>query len=167
MMRISLPLSVFALLVGAVPVHAADSLGIFGGWASFRDGREQRCYAIAEPQRGTAGGTEAAYASIGHWPERGVRGQLYLRLSRLQAKDSRVYLSIGERRFALMSGRGQAWAQDKAMDRTILSAMREAATMSVEGKAVNGRSFYDLYVLKGAATAMDAAALGCARILNQ
>jgi len=159
----ALPLSLCALLLAAPSARAADSLGIFAGWAAFRDGREGRCYAIAEPQRGTAGATAKAYATIGHWPERGVRGQLYLRLSRPQARDSRVYLSIGERRFALVSGQGQAWAQDAAMDRAILAAMRDASTMSVEGKGANGRAFYDLYVLKGAATAMDAAALGCAR----
>jgi len=141
--------------------RAADSLGVFDGWAAFRDARAGRCYAIAEPERGTAGGQARAYASVGTWPERGARSQLFVRLSRPQADKSRVYLSIGERRFALVAGAGRAWAQDARMDAAIVSAMRSAETMSIEGTGGNGRSFYDLYVLKGAATAIDAAALAC------
>ena len=149
------------LLLPAAPARAADSLGVFDGWGAFRDRGEERCYAIAEPDRGSAGGSERAFASVGNWPKNGVRGQLYLRLSRFPADGSRVYLSIGERRFALVSGAGQAWAQDARMDGAIIAAMSAATTMSVEGKGRNGRAFYDLYVLKGAATAMDAAALAC------
>jgi hypothetical protein len=163
MRRWLLPLC--ALLLPATPARAADSLGVFGGWGAFRDRGgdkgEGRCYAIAEPDRSSAGGSERAFAAVGSWSKNGVRGQLYLRLSRPPADGGRVYLSIGERRFALVSGAGQAWAQDARMDGAIIAAMRAATTMSVEGKARNGRGFYDLYVLKGAATAMDAAALAC------
>lgn len=152
------------------PAWAADSLGVFDGWAAFRDsgqgaGPEQgqaRCYAIAEPGRTSpAAGNSRPYASIGTWPDRGVRGQLYVRLSRQPADKGRVYLSLGERRFALVSEGQEAWSQDAAMDAAIMAAMRSTATMSVEGHGRNGRAFYDLYVLKGAATAMDAAALAC------
>ena len=92
-----------------------------------------------------------------------MRGQFHTRLSRERAPGSTVYLSISERRFALVSGEADAWAQDARMDAAIIAAMRSAVRMSIEGKAKNGGSFADIYVLKGAATAMDAAALGCAR----
>lgn len=153
-------MTVMPLVPGSA--RAADSLGVFDGWGAFRDSGQGRCYAIAEPGRTSpAGGDARAYAAIGTWPGRGVRGQVYFHLSRLPADNSRVYLSLGERRFALIV-RGQAiWAQDAAMDAAIVAAMRSAETMSVEGTARNGRAFYDLYVLKGAATAMDAAALAC------
>ncbi|MGE4429504.1 MAG: hypothetical protein AB7E05_02055 [Sphingobium sp.] len=142
--------------------RAADSLGVFDGWGAFRDGGQGRCYAIAEPGRSSpSGGGGHPYAAIGTWPDRGVRGQFHVRLSRQPAEKSRVYLSLGERRFALVSQGQDIWSQDAAMDGAIVSAMRSAQTMSVEGTARNGRAFYDLYVLKGAATAMDAAALAC------
>ena len=80
-----------------------------------------------------------------------MRGQLHIRLSRQRAPQAKVYLSIGERRFALSSGTADAWAQDARMDAAIIAAMRSAATMSVESTSVTGRAF-----------AMDAAALGCA-----
>lgn len=145
------------------PAQARDSLGIFGGWGAFRDAATPRCYAIAEPVRTSPGKAGwRAFASVGTWPKQRVRGQLHIRLSRERAQQAKVYLSIGERRFALAAGKADAWAQDARMDAAIIAAMRSAATMSIETKATNGRAFSDLYALKGAATAMDAAALGCA-----
>lgn len=143
--------------------QARDSLGVFGGWGAFRDASVPRCYAIAEPTRSSAGKSGwRAFATIGSWPQQRVRGQLHIRLSREHAPNAAVYLSIADRRFKLVSGKADSWAQDARMDAAIIAAMRSAATMSVESNAANGRAFSDLYELKGAATAMDAAALGCA-----
>lgn len=143
--------------------YARDSLGVFEGWGAFRDPATPRCYAIAQPHRTSSGAADwHPFASVGTWPKMRVRGQFHVRLSRARAEGSTVYLSIGERRFALVSGDADAWAQDARMDAAIVAAMRSATTMSVEGRSKNGRSFSDLYVLKGAATAMDAVALGCA-----
>jgi hypothetical protein len=155
-----------ALAVAAAPASAIgrDSLGIFGQWGSFRDPGTPRCYAIAEPVRTSSGRADwPAFASVGSWPRRGIRNQLHIRLSREHATEAPLYLSIGERRFALKTGATDAWAQDARMDAAIIAAMRSAETMSIEGRARNRRAFSDLYSLKGAATAMDAAALGCAR----
>lgn len=146
------------------PAQARDSLGIFGGWGAFRDAAGPRCYAIAEPIRTSSGKSGwRAFASVGTWPQSRVRGQLHIRLSRARAPQAKVYLSIGERRFALLPGAADAWAQDARMDAAIVAAMRSARTMSIESTTQNGRAFADAYDLKGAATAMDAAALGCAR----
>lgn len=144
--------------------QARDSLGVFGQWGAFRDAAGPRCYAIAEPARTSSGKAGwRAFASVGTWPNSKVRGQLHIRLSREIKTGARVYLSISERRFALSAGKADAWAQDARMDAAIVAAMRSAATMSVESTSATGRGFSDLYILKGAATAMDAAALGCGR----
>jgi len=66
------------------------------------------------------------------------------------------------RRFALTGGGGDAWAKDKAMDAAIIAAMRSARQMTVSGDGADGKTIRDVYLLKGAATALDAAALGCA-----
>ena len=73
-------------------------------------------------------------------------------------------LSVGDRRFALVAGQGDAWAQDPRADAAIIAAMRSASSMSVQTRGANGRGFADTYRLRGAATAIDAAALGCARL---
>jgi len=158
------PVLLFALCLLAPSAHARDSLGVFGRWGAFRDAQVPRCYAIAQPTRASAGAARwNPFATVSHWPKRGVRGQFHARLSREVDPKATVYLSIGERRFALTSGRADAWSQDRQMDAAIVAAMRSSPTMSIEGKGRGNRRFSDLYVLSGAATAMDAAALGCAR----
>ena len=145
------------LAIIAVPLAAKDSLGVYSGWAAFRDADVPRCYAIAESNGETKG-----YASVGTWPSREVRGQVHVRLSRALSRNANVRLAVGNRRFTLTAEGQDAWAEDKAMDAAIIAAMRSATRMSVSATASNGRRFTDRYALEGAATAMDAALVGCA-----
>jgi hypothetical protein len=50
------------------------------------------------------------------------------------------------------------------MDAAIVAAMRSADSMSVTATDRSGHRFTDRYSLRGAATAMDAATVGCARV---
>ncbi len=148
------------LLAAATPVNARESLGIFESWGAFRDPSPARCYAIALPVR--KGGREG-FATISHWPEQRIRGQIQFRLSRGHGQSAPVTLSIGDRRFALVAGAADAWAADAQGDAAIVAAIRSGTSMSVETRDARGRAYADAYALRGAATAIDAAALGCAR----
>jgi hypothetical protein len=152
------------LLALAAPLGARDSLGVFGNWGAFRDPGAGRCYAIAmaEPNRGAS--DYRAFTSVGTWPRRGVRGQVYFRLSRRLAAEPAIALAIGGKRFALTGGGGDAWAPDRAMDAAVVAVMRAAGSMTISALDARGRRFTDRYDLDGAATAMDAAMVGCARI---
>ena len=158
---------VILALIAASPLAAKDSLGVFAQWGAFRDPQTPRCYAIAaaEPDRRAARYRQhAPFASVGTWPKRGVRGQLHVRLSRTLATAAAVSLSVGGQRFALAGGGGDAWARDQRMDAAIVAAMRSADSMSVSSRDSAGRRFTDRYSLDGAATALDAATVGCARL---
>jgi hypothetical protein len=155
--------TLLALATPAAPALARDSLGIFERWGAFRDGNPLRCYAIAEPVATGRRGAWRPFASIGHWPGRGVRNQLHIRLSRAVAPNAPITLSIGERRFELTGGGADAWAADARADAAIVAAMRGAARMTIRARATTGGRFTDSYALRGAATAIDAAALGCGR----
>jgi hypothetical protein len=166
-MRIRVAFLVLVLL--AAPLAAKDSLGVFGQWGAFRDPQVPRCYAIAAADTETRASDRnarehAPFASVGTWPKRGVRGQLHVRLSRNLAASPRISLSLGGQRFELAGGGGDAWAKDRTMDSAIVAAMRSAGSMSVSATDRAGRRFTDRYSLEGAATAMDAATVGCARI---
>lgn len=156
-------LAALLLIALAAPLAAKDSLGVFSDWGAFRDASVPRCYAIAVPAASRASREFEPYATIGTWPRRNLRGQVHFRLSRKLAESAKVALSVGGRNFRLTGGGADAWAEDRRMDAAIVAAMRSASRMTVRATDTRGRRFANSYSLAGAATAMDAATLACAR----
>ena len=155
MIRLVTPIALGALLLAAAPLAARESLGVYDSWAAFRDASPARCYAIAKVQ-GKA--SAPAYATISQWPAKGVRGAVHLVLSREVPAKGTVRLAVGDKRFTLVTKGRNAWAADPQSDAAIIAAIRSAARMSV-----SGTGFTDRYTLAGAATAIDAATVGCAK----
>jgi hypothetical protein len=149
-----------ALLLLSLAQQGRVQLGVYESWGAFRDASPRHCYAIAKPVQKS---DSQPFASIATWPGEHVTGQLHIRLSRPRHPNARVTLAIGERRFDLVAGEADAWSPDARTDMAVVSAIREGRSMSVETTSANGNPFADTYALKGAATAMDAAALGCVR----
>jgi hypothetical protein len=153
-----------ALLGLASPVAAQrHSLGIFFKWGAFRDQAPKRCFAIAEPERSAKAEDWRPFASVGFWPGAGVGGQVHFRLSRNKRPGSAVLLRIDDRTFQLFAGGANAWAADRRADAEIVAAMRSGIDMVVETRSDRGALVRDHYQLRGAATAIDAAAVACAR----
>lgn len=151
-----------ALLFLSPAAQARESLGVFEAWGAFRDAQPQRCFAIAEPARG-GGSKWRPFASIANWPAQGVRGQVHIRLSREKRADAIITITVDDRRTTLIGSGADAWAPDKRIDAAIIAAIRSGRSMSISTVAATGGGFADTYALKGAATAIDASALGCAR----
>ncbi|PTS82519.1 hypothetical protein DBR17_08950 [Sphingomonas sp. HMWF008] len=145
----------------ATPALSRESLGVFDSWGAFTDPTPLHCYAIAQPAQSGGASRWRPFASISTWPGKGARNQLHIRLSRERNPQSRVTLSVGERRFELVAGNADAWAPDARTDSAIVAAIRSSRSMSVETLAKTGAPFADVYALRGAATAIDAATLGC------
>lgn len=152
----------FALI--ASPAIARDSLGMYSTWGAFRDPQVPRCYAIAKAVPSTLHRDYDPYATIGTWPKRKLRNQVHFRLSRKLQPGAKITLSIGDRSFELTGGGGDAWASDNRSNAAIIAAMRSASRMRVSARDDTGRGFSNTWPLAGAASAMDAAALGCARL---
>jgi Invasion associated locus B (IalB) protein len=162
-MRRALPLMLIVL--AATPALARDALGLFGSWAAFRDGGAgPRCYAIAKAMSSTKRRDYQPYADVAWWPKQAVRGQVHFRLSRKLKPGAPIVLSIGGQRLNLVGGGGDAWAADKRMDAAVIAAMRSASEMTVSARDADGQGFSNTWQLEGAATAMDAAAVGCAGV---
>ena len=143
------------------PLGAREPLGVFDRWGAFRDASPLHCYAVASPVSSGGDRRWRAFLSFSEWPRQGAHGQLHVRLSRQRDPRARVTLSIGERRFELVAGDADAWAPDARTDAAIVAAIRAGRSLSVETLARGGRPFADVYTLRGAATAIDSAALGC------
>ena len=149
-------------LAFAAPVAAQQqALGIFGLWGAFAE--KERCYAVSEARQRPRQGFGQAFASAGWWPGRGVRGQLHFRLSQPKRPGSAVLLRVDDRTFQLVGGGSDAWAPDGRADAEIAAAMRSGLEMIVETRSERGVLVRDAYALRGAATALDAAAIACSR----
>jgi hypothetical protein len=152
-------LLLLALALIATPALAKDRLGAWQSWAAFRDAETPRCYAIGAPDESSG---EGGYVSIGFWPKRGLGHQVYVHLSRERSTNSGITLSAGGRRFRLIAKGDSGWAKDRQTDMAIIAAIRSAQSLSITSMARDGRTIVDAYATRGAARAIDAAALGCA-----
>lgn len=157
-------LFVIVLVAFEVPVHAQrQSLGIFGQWGAFQDRDGSRCFAITEPQRSARRLEWKPFASVGYWPARQARGQVHFRLSRNARPGSVLLLRIDDRSFQLVGRGADAWAPNARADGEIVGAMRSGISMTLEARSERGGLIRNSYQLRGAATAIDAAAIACAR----
>jgi hypothetical protein len=149
------------MLVSAAP-PGRTPLGVFSGWGAFRDAQPARCYAIATPER-RGSGEWRSFASVAIWPRQKVNGQVHFRLREPRQPNSPIRLIFGDRSFPLVAASVDAWAPDPRGDAAIIATMRSATSMRIAWVSKEGRNRSDGYLLKGVATAIDAAALGCAR----
>ncbi|MCJ2185367.1 hypothetical protein MTR66_00895 [Novosphingobium sp. 2638] len=155
-------LSALAAFAGAA--QARESLGLYGTWGAFRDPLVPRCYAIAMALPSTLRRDYQPYAAIGTWPKRAARNQVHFRLSRKLAEGTKIVLRIGRERIELTGGGGDAWPKDDHDNAAIIAAMRSATRMTVYARGETGGRFSNTWPLAGAASAMDAAAIGCAQL---
>jgi hypothetical protein len=156
--------AVVAAALCAQPALARESLGLYATWGAFRDPVTPRCYAIAMAEPSARRRDYQAYATVGTWPRRALRNQVHLRLSRRLAPGAAIVLTLGDRRFRLVGGGGDAWAANPSDNAAIIAAMRSTETMWISARDAQGRGFADVWPLAGAASAIDAAAIGCARV---
>ena len=143
--------------------NARESLGLYATWGAFSDPLVPRCYAIAMAEPSASQRDYQPYAAVGTWPRRGLRNQIHFRLSRRLAPAGVIVLSIGDRRFQLTGGGADAWTASASDNAAIIAVMRSSPTMRVGARDAQGRGFSNTWTLAGAASAMDAAAIGCAR----
>lgn len=157
-------LTILALIPSMASAASRDALGVFDGWGAFRDPATPRCYAIARPDATIGTPQVKGFATVGYWPKSRLRGQFYVRLTKPRRAQSDLRLTIGSRRFILTGNGVHGWASDQRMDAAIVAAMRSSPSMSIESTSTSGGAIADTYKLRGAATAIDAAALGCATL---
>lgn len=153
------------ILAASAPASAAAEqrvLGMYGQWGAFANADSRRCRAVSEPTQPHSG-VGRPFADIVYWPDRGVRGQVHFRLSQRKRSGSALLLRIDDQTFQLVGGGADAWGAGRRGDSEIVGAMRRGIEMAVETRAEGGTLVRDIYSLRGAATAIDAAAIGCSK----
>jgi hypothetical protein len=153
-----------AIAVWTAQAAARDSIAVFRDWGAFHDAagvQPERCYAIAQPPPINDAASRGAFAAVTSWPGKRVRAQFSLRLSHGHRGGAPVTLSIGDAAYTLTADDRTAWARDRNEDALIVRAMRSGSSMSVATIGPHGGAYADVYRLRGAASAIDAAMLAC------
>ena len=151
-----------AITVASSPGIAVRGQVLFaqGQWAAVSYGAQ--CEAVARPLLPAARRQPESRAGFSFSPAAARVGEFHARLSRVPRPGSSVLLIIGDRPFLLVARGDWAWSRGPAQDAVIISAARAATSMRIESRDRSGRRFADRYLLAGAPSAIDAAAVACA-----
>jgi hypothetical protein len=158
--RLAGALILAAVLAGAAPAEAQRLLHAGAYWAAFeRPGGV--CEAVGRSELQALPGRVQARAAFAFSRDRRRRGELHILFARPVKPGAAAVLNVGAANFLLVTRGNSAWSRGPAQEQAILSAMRSAGEMRVRAQGVGG-AISDRYLLAGAPTAIDAAALACA-----
>jgi len=150
------------LLMAVATPSGARGTVVFAGGAWTAIDRGTSCEALSRSQKIAPKDKVQAVAGVTFASDRRRGGEFHVRVSRTPRGDASVMLKIGDQPFLLVTRSGWAWSRGPAQAHSIMEALRNATTMSVESRDANGVRFSDPYLLDGAPTAIDAAAARCA-----
>jgi hypothetical protein len=136
-------------LSATTPLDAREMIGTYGMWAAVCD-EHRSCSAMAQPDGSDRRGWLAVQPAS---------GALVIDAGR---PIDRATILIAGRRFALSTSGSRARASSSAT-RQIVAAIRRADLLTIEARASTGRRFHQRYALRGAPSAIDAAALAALR----
>lgn len=158
-MRVAAGLAAFlALLAGEAGAQRLLHAGAF--WAALeRPGGV--CEAIARSELVSPPGRPQPRAALAFSRDGKRRGELHVLFARPVRPGAAAVLSIGAENFLLVTRGSSAWSRGPAQEAAIITAIRRSAEMRVRAQGQGGR-ISDRYLLGGAPTAIDAAALACA-----
>jgi hypothetical protein len=149
-----------ALLGLAQPADAQRLLHAGPHWAALeRSGG--LCEAVGRSELQALPGRIQARAAFSFTRDRKRRGELHLLLSRPVRPGTEALLTVGGTSFLLLTRGQSAWSRGPVQERAIIAAIRRSGEMRVRAQGVSGR-VSDRYLLAGAPTAIDAAAVACA-----
>lgn len=139
------------LLPFAAPLAARETVGTFATWAAFCD-EPKKCFAISQ----AAERTNRPFLSVAiHGPNLSVSAHIGrpARAARLQIGDAEFVLNLS----------GEEATADPRTSRRIVAAMRVSESATLVGISDRGGRFRHHYLLTGAPSAIDAAAVASLR----
>ena len=152
-MKAGMRVALFAplIMLFAVPSAARQTVGAFATWAAFCD-EPRKCFAISEP----AERTKHPFLSVA------IVGPTLRVQAHLGRPARAAKLTIGEAEFTLAVS-GEEAVADPRTSRRIVAAMRDGESATLVGTSDRGGRFRHHYLLAGAPSAIDAAAVASLR----
>lgn len=156
-----LPLLGAGLAAALAPAASAQRVLHPGAFWAALERRPGVCEAVGRSELIVPAGRVQARAAFSFTRDGRRRGELHVILSRPARPGASALLQIGAEGFLLLTRGQSAWSRGPAQERAIIAAIRRSGEMRVRAQGVGGR-VSDRYLLGGAPTAIDAAAIACA-----
>lgn len=154
--------SLLGLSLLVVTPASARVLFAGGHWVAAEQPDGRSCAALSRSELIAPKGREQARLSVSFDRGGPRQGELHVRLSRSARPGSSVLLVAGGRTFQLVGRGADAWSRGPAQEAAIIAALRGASDMRVRFRGATS-GYTDRYLLRGAPTAIDAAAAACSR----
>lgn len=119
------------------------------------------CEAVARSELVSPPGRPQPRAALAFSRDGKRRGELHFLFFRPVRPGAAAVLTVGSESFLLVTRGTSAWSRGPAQEAAIIAAIRRSTEMRVRAQGQGGR-ISDRYLLGGAPTAIDAAALACA-----
>jgi invasion protein IalB len=142
-----------------------QTLGTFGDWTAFADGKADKrlCYVGSAPKKaeGTYKARGDTYVLVTHRPGEKVFGEVSVEAGYSYKPNSDVEVVIDGKSFKMFTQGGNAWAADPSGDEALVAAMRAGKQMIVKGTSSRGTLTTDTYSLVGFTQAYNAINKAC------
>lgn len=173
-MRLRLSLSAALMLVCASAVAApaqtgaATAIGSFKQWTAYKsteaDGK--MCFVAAQPTDSKYApskpkGRDQAYFMVTIIPAKKIKNEASTIIGYAFKDGSKVTVDIEGKKFTMFTDKDNAWIENQAQEASLISAMKGAKTMTIEGTSKRGTTTTDTYALTGLGSALDAIAKEC------
>jgi hypothetical protein len=157
-----------ASAVAAAQLGAENTIGSFKKWTAYTssDAGAKTCFVASQP-------TDSKYTPS----KPKARDQIFFMVTTIPGKKikneastiigytfkdhSKVTVDVEGKKFTMFTDKDNAWIEDPAQEAPLVSAMKGAKTMTLEGVSARGTTTTDTYSLTGLAPALDAIAKEC------
>lgn len=153
----------------ALPLTASAqtpfSLGSYTDWNVWEldENGQKICYIVSEPkkQAGTYTRRGKPAVLVTRRPGPQVTDEVSVQPGYTYLEGSFVNVTVGQSTFALFTRGPHAWTKDETEDRTLIKAMRDGSTMTINGESSKNTTSTDTYSLLGFTKAFDAMVAAC------
>ncbi|MDA1098309.1 MAG: invasion associated locus B family protein [Proteobacteria bacterium] len=124
-----------------------------GTWGAFllKEGEGQACYMAGQPQSSTPAGVKRGpiWLLITHRPYKEIIGEVGFYAGYPFEVGGTAIIDVDGTTFKLYTVEDTAWAEDPALEKKLVAAMRAGRTMVVRGTSKRGTKTTDRYSLEG------------------
>ncbi len=152
----------------ASPPGGAVAIGSFKQWTAYKstEAEGKMCFIASQPTNSKYNPSapkarDPVYFMVTIIPAKKIKNEASTIIGYAFKDGSKVTVDVEGKKFTMFTDKDNAWIENTAQEATLISAMKGAKTMTLEGVSKRGTTTTDTYSLTGLGSALDAIAKEC------